>query len=291
MRFVRGFILSATIAIALFAAGAARAQQMSVASSSGPVEILRGEGDRWVPLTTQKTLAVGDLIRTGTGGNARLLLDDGSSVVLASGGLLRLDQLERREERYRILLRLLGGQVRATAAPIYPSEGRFEVETPTAVVSVHGTEFIVTYNTDTAETEVICVEGTVEVLGVLGVLGKPVILRAGEGTVVRKGAFPGPPSPVSEGRISSLVDVERSAVSFEDGLMASFTGIDSAAVLNPPEPPPAVAAQTGAGPRRSLRTVHKPVSVDAEIIDQSIQEYTLTPPGQTPPGEVSVIVR
>jgi len=54
--------------------------------------------------------------------------------------------------------------------------------------------------------------------------------------------------------------------------------------------PPALPQQDVATHRESLRTKHSLISKDAEIIDQSIQEYTLTPPGVTPPGEVTVII-
>ena len=83
-----------------------------------------------------------------------------------------------------------------------------------------------------------------------------------------------------------LMQAEEGSVALEDGLLAGFTGADSAAVLHPP----ALPRQEVASRRESLRTKHTLISKDAEIIDQSIQEYTLTPPGQTPPGAVSVII-
>jgi hypothetical protein len=288
MRFVRHIVILTAIAGALVTP-VAEAQQASVTSSSGPAEILRGDEARWAPLDQVRELRAHDLIRTGTGGTARLTFDDGSLVVLSSASLLRLDEAGKREGRARVLLRLLGGQVRVIASKTYPAEGRFEVETPTAVVSVRGTEFIVTYNTDSAETDVVCVAGTVEVLGVLGVLGRPVVLEQGMGTTVRKGAFPAAPSLVPPERLAALRQLEEGSVSYEDGLMATFSGADSAAVANPPPLPP-VQPAAAEGRRQSLRTKRRVISKDAEIIDQSIQEYTLTPPGQTPPGTVSVII-
>ncbi len=109
------------------------------------------------------------------------------------------------------------------------------------------------------------------------------------GTVVRKGAFPAPPAPVGADKLAAMRKLEEGAVSFEDSLMAGFTGADSDAVLNPPPGPAREALAEGR--RQGLRTKAKVVSKDAEIIDQSIQEYTLTPPGQTPPGIVDVIIR
>lgn len=288
MRSVRRILILAAIASALTASTAA-AQQASVASSTGPVDLLRGDGAKWVPLGNVKDLRPQDLVRTGSGGTARVVLDDGSVVVLSSGSLLRIDEMGTKDGRPRVLLRLLGGQVRATVTKTYGAAGRFEVETPTAVVSVRGTEFIVTYDTASADSEVICIAGTVEVLGVLGVLGRPVVLEPGMGTTVRKGAFPAAPAPVSADKIGAMRKLEEGGVSYDDSLIATFTGADSEAVVNPP---PAVARQAVTeGRRQSLRTRAKVVSKDAEIIDQSIQEYTLTPPGETPPGLVDVIIR
>lgn len=282
MRFVRRIITLATIASAVCAAGA-QAQTASVASTSGPVEILRGSAGKWGPLGNTRELQQQDLIRTGTGGTVRIAFADGSAATLASASLLRLDALDPKEGRPRTLLRLLGGQVRAS---VHPGGGRFEVETPTAVASARGTEMIVTYSVDTAETEVVCTKGSVEVVGVLGVLGKPVVLDTGMMTTVRKGAFPSTPAPVSAEKLSSMMQAEEGSVAFEDGLLAGFTGAETAAVLHPP----ALPRQDQPAMRQSLRTTHTIVSKDAEVIDQSIQEYTLTPPGQTPPGEVTVII-
>lgn len=278
-------VLAALSIVALWAACDARAQEVSVASSTGQVELLRPPSDRWAPLAGVGELQAEDLIRSGSTGSARLLFDDGSAAVLASGTLLRLEEVGGKEGRRRVLLRLLSGQVRATVSTKYPAEGRFEIETPTAVVVVRGTEFIVTYHVDNAETEVACVRGGVEVLGVLGVLGRPVILEEGMGTTVRKGAFPAPPSPVSPEKLAAMAEAEGGAISFEDGLMATYTGADSAAVLRPPN-----LGASGSGRRESRRTRRSVISKDAEVIDQSIQEYTLTPPGQTPPGSVTVII-
>lgn len=288
MRLVRTLILAA-VASAL-SVSAAAAQRVSVASSSGPVDLLRGDGGKWAPLGKVEDLQQRDLIRTGSGGTTRLSFDDGSVVVLSSSSLLRLDEMGKKDGRPRVLLRLLGGQVRATVSKAYGTgEGRFEIETPTAVASVRGTEFIVTYDTVSADSEVICIEGSVEVLGVLGVLGRPVVLEPGMGTTVRKGAFPAAPAPVPADKIGAMRKLEEGAVSYEDSLIATFTGADSEAVLNPRQ---GVARQAAAeGRRQSLRTRAKVVSKDAEIIDQSIQEYTLTPPGQTPPGIVDVIIQ
>jgi ferric-dicitrate binding protein FerR (iron transport regulator) len=288
MRYVRRFVTLALIASALALPSAVRAQQASVASAMGPVDLLRGDGADWAPLAGVKDLRSQDLIRTGTGGTARIQFDDGSLAVLASAGLLRVDEAGKREGRARVLLRLLGGQLRVTATRVYPAEGRFEVETPTAVVSVRGTEFIVTYDTETADTEVVCVSGSVEVLGVLGVLGRPVVVGAGMGTTVRKGTFPAAPAPVSPEKLAEMRQLEEGTVSFEDSLIASFTGADTAAVVNPPRVPRLERAQ---GRRQSLRTQPRIISKDAEIIDQSIQEFTLTPPGQTPPGNLGVIIQ
>src|SRR5262245_12484210 len=97
MRFLPRILTLTAIAGTLFATSAL-AQEATVASTTGPAEILRG-GNRWVPLSTAHELRAQDLIRTGTGGTARITFDDGSVAVLASASLLRLDEMGKKEGR------------------------------------------------------------------------------------------------------------------------------------------------------------------------------------------------
>ena len=103
-------------------------------------------------------------------------------------------------------MRLSKGKLRAWVGEAYRGpRSRYEVETPTAITAVRGTEFIVAYDSAAEVTAVVCMAGEVEVAGTLGVIGGQVQLSAQSGTEVAKGRFPTPPEPVAEAQLQQYV--------------------------------------------------------------------------------------
>jgi len=221
------------------------------------------------------------------------LFADGSVVVAGPETFLQLEETDFGPGHGRVLLRVLGGEIRAVVTAGIGAAGRFEVETPTAVASAHATHFIVRYVTDMAETEVYCLDGKVEVLGLLGVLGRPVVLDRNMWTLVRKGAFPSAPERADKVRLAELRNRLEFSVSPDDTLLASLSGADMRAVQEAPSAAPALAEEPTSAVeiRRPRRTRRRPVSRDGEVIDQSLVEFSRTPPGQVPGGNVVVIVQ
>lgn len=86
-------------------------------------------------------LAPGDTIETGAASRLRLRCSDGSSLVLAAGSRLRLEQFDlqtdgrRAAARFQLQLGLIGQKV--------SPGGGWSVRTPSAVTAVRGTEFAV----------------------------------------------------------------------------------------------------------------------------------------------------
>ncbi len=276
---------------AWLASSAMAADLVTVAAVSGRADVLADRAAQWTALAPGVSLKPLDQLGTGSSGWIRLLFLDGTVAVVGSETLVRIDEASFGTGRTRILLRLLGGGLRIVASGNFPAQGRLEVETPTAVATIRSTEMIVIYDTENAETDVIAVDGKVEVLGVLGVLGRPVTVDAHSHSVVRKGAFPGPPTPVQEARLAQVAARLRGTVSPSDTLLVGSAGqlkVPEAEVTAPR--PPAVVAAAAEGAAAGRRTRRRGLSRDAETIDHSIQEFALTPPGQAPPGNVVVII-
>ncbi len=267
-------------------------QDVTVAAVSGEVSALARGAAEWARLRAGATLVPTHQLRTAPSSWSRLLFADGSVVVVGPDTFLQVEAVDVGAGRARVLLRLLGGEIRALASGRFRGTGRFEVETPTAVASVHGTHFILRYDAEAAETEVYCLEGEVEVLGLLGVLGRPVVLGRNMSTIVKKGAFPTAPERADEVRVAELRNRLEFAVSPDDTLLAGFSGAQMRAVQEAPAVSPAPApGPPSHAPALPRRTRRHPISRDGEIIDQSLAEFSRTPPGQIPGGDVVVIVQ
>lgn len=114
---------------------------------SGEVEVGRGEPASWSPARLGDTVASNDRVRTGTDGRVEIKMDAGTLRV-HENSMLRLpppiknaDQVELEQGRSLFDVLRRGGR-------------RFEVHTPTVVVSVKGTRFGVDAGVDIGEVSV-----------------------------------------------------------------------------------------------------------------------------------------
>lgn len=93
-------------------------------------------GDGWLP---------GDRVHTGTNGSAVLNLRDGTLLTLAHGVQLDFDRLTVNEglQHEGFVLRLLQGTMRLISGVLTQINPQlFQIETPSAIIGVRGTDFI-----------------------------------------------------------------------------------------------------------------------------------------------------
>lgn len=93
-------------------------------------------GDGWL---------AGDRLYTGVNGSAVLNLRDGTLLTLAQGVQLEFDRLELKEgvQREGFVLRLLQGTMRTVSGVLTQINHQlFQLETPSAIMGVRGTDFI-----------------------------------------------------------------------------------------------------------------------------------------------------
>jgi hypothetical protein len=139
--------IAGTIVALLALAGAAVAAPVGhVVAFTGEVSHLPGGSEAAaVPAALNTPLSLGDIVRTGEDGKARLLLGDDTVLTLAPSTTLRIDKTvfdpDEKEEVSRVSL--LWGKVRAIVSRGFGEERGFEVQTETAVIGVKGTHFIV----------------------------------------------------------------------------------------------------------------------------------------------------
>lgn len=136
---------------------------LSFALEVGKVEDFKGGVDklekgqvRPQPLTIENTgLSVGDIIRTKSDGNAKVSFVDGNKVEI--GPLTRLSVLNYEKEK---TINVVRGRVIFDVARLKAGEG-LEIRTPTAILGVKGTRFLV--DVTPTSTIVVVFSGAVQV--------------------------------------------------------------------------------------------------------------------------------
>lgn len=118
----------------------------SLQAASGPVLVVRdGQAS---PLSVGDSLSAVDIIRTGSGGRARVSLADGSALLV--GGEAELRVALHDVDNQRTLIELLHGRLVADVHPVTKHGGAFVIRTPTADTAVLGS--VVTVETALIDT-------------------------------------------------------------------------------------------------------------------------------------------
>jgi hypothetical protein len=170
-----------------------------VVSLEGTVEI--GRAGAFAAADVGSPVRGGDTIRTGNPGRARVLFADDSVLNLADNTTLLIDEsvFDPNKGTASTLMNLLGGKVRALVSDYYSGgRGTYQIETPTAVSGVRGTEFVVTYDPARQMSEVLGLGGSVAVHGQIDRRNHGVIIQAGYITEVAKGKYPTAPRQIDE---------------------------------------------------------------------------------------------
>jgi hypothetical protein len=167
------------------------AQGATLDQISGVVEILPANGDTWRLASVGERIEAGDRIRTGSLSTARLLFFEESTTDLAASTEVAITQASARRDGDGkiIVLHQWLGRTYSRVEQLPDRASRFEIETPTAVAGVHGTEFAIAVEGD-GTTSVEVVEGLVEVTA----QDRTVTVLAGEKTTVQPERPPSNPA-------------------------------------------------------------------------------------------------
>ena len=188
-------VLGATMLIAVTACG----QEVgTVAAVDGKAEI-QHQGD-WTASRVGDAVFGGDTLRTGTAGRMRVVFQDDSVLNVGEDSEIVVDeQVFHPTGASSSVMQLVRGKVRALVSAYYEQQGAtYEIQTPTAVSGVRGTEFVVSYDPTADVTKVIGITGRVEVHSVLDRATHGVYVTAGEITSIEQGKYPSPPPRLDE---------------------------------------------------------------------------------------------
>ncbi len=169
----------------------------------GRVDILKEGDTKAIPVKVNDNVSMGDIVRTKSDGKAEITFKDDTTVRLAPETRMKIDEYVFNPDNSRKTgaLGLFRGKVRAVVSktkggiiPVGISTSSFNINTPTAIAGVKGTDFFVFY--DKGMTGVIFKEGSGFVANP-NMPDKIVNINAGQITFIKIDTPPLPPRPAS----------------------------------------------------------------------------------------------
>jgi hypothetical protein len=169
--------------------GALVPQTCVVADVSGIAQVQTDPGAVWQPLAMGWVLKSGHRIRTGDPARVTVTFFDGGTTSLGSNGELVITQMGARRDGSGklVVVEQVAGTTHNRVESQPESLSLFQIETVSASVMVHGTEFKVLVDLDNS-TSVVVIEGEVAVTG----QQVTVTLTDGQATTVQADQTPGP---------------------------------------------------------------------------------------------------
>ena len=205
---MRLVVVVAVVSIFIGAAvGVASAREAvgKVDETAGLVKVQRHGENSYVALKAGMPVHQFDTVTTGPAGRVRLVFSDKSVVSLGPKSNLVISEFvyDPKKKKRKSLLRLISGKVKVFANNLngYRTK-RFDVKSPTAVIGVRGTVFLV-WVMSPEETGICALENDINVANVQ-MPGKKVVLTQGTFNHVKKGQLPEPPAVVPDEIIEKL---------------------------------------------------------------------------------------
>ncbi len=128
-------------------APAAPAEIGTVVERVLPAQVKEAGQAAWKDVEDGAAVRLGNSFRTGPGGRVKMIFDDKSILILAEKSILDITRhvydpsTKRRESLYK----LYEGKVRALVGELFGANSKFEIQSPTAVAGVKGTDFEESY--------------------------------------------------------------------------------------------------------------------------------------------------
>ncbi|MFZ0963018.1 MAG: FecR family protein [Terriglobia bacterium] len=181
----------------------APAGQAGTIMNAIPEEVLQRQGQgAEIALNLSDGVNQGDVVRTSSSGRVRIGLVDGSFLNLGSRSTLSI--LKQDAQTQQTLVELIQGYLRAEVVKPTNPAGRFQVQTPTAIIGVVGS--LVFVHALPGLTQVHCVEGLCSVQNIDSGIAGQVTLHAGESTRVSRRQAPTAPVQSSPEQLQSQIN-------------------------------------------------------------------------------------
>lgn len=305
MMTIRNAILFSTaLVVALVAPARSPGQEesdaASVAALIGTPEILETNSATWKPLVLGRSLRQDDRVRTDSRAAVKLLYRDDCVVDLGADSEMSVKQFtfDLAEKRILSQLYLTRGTVGVLVSPYYGvAPARFEVETPSAVSSLSGTEFLIVHDAQEEYSDIVNLgRGDALVHGTIGVLGSSVKVGSREVLRVYRGKVPASPRKIDVSAVRKYrEDLNVSLVDAQSNLSRNHPAYTSGVVDRGDSPlseggrrVASSLSETYLPPPPSGDTLVESLSPDMRANTQSLPEFRAAHPGEVPSGGVGV---
>jgi len=163
-------------------------------------DVAIARGSQQLPAPVKALVDWGDAVHTGTGGRARVSLDDGSVLNVGSSSSLTVTQHDAKAQQTQIELEY--GRMRAQVVKQSKPNAKFEIHTPVGVAGVVGTDFAPIYLNGLFQLYVY--EGHVRFCNLDNVC---VDVLAGQFSTIRDGHQPpDPPAPATPSELTDTAN-------------------------------------------------------------------------------------
>ena len=134
-----------------------------IKSYEGDVSFVRYESKKTVSITGSESVMFLDVAETDEDSRLLLQFDDGSELTLGEEAAVEINQMifDPTKNQRDITIKVAMGKIKVKAAKM-AGERNFKIETPTAVIGVRGTEFVVDVD-KLGKTKITTIEGLVAV--------------------------------------------------------------------------------------------------------------------------------
>ena len=212
---LRGAFLVAVMSMALHASVG------SVSMLNGVAELERS-GKR-VAIQIGSKIEEQDTLKTGENSKLQLTFDDQTVITLGSGSVLKVREFLASSSSPKMDLSIVKGSFRAITGKIGKiAPQNFRLETRTASIGIRGTT--IDGKIGEEHDTIRCLNGSIAVSALAFPKLEPVIVTAGEYTLVPPQNIPTPPLPIPANEVSEFYGTDRNA---EDGNNASSTAVAS----------------------------------------------------------------
>jgi hypothetical protein len=113
------------------------------------VEVKRVNTEQWIAVQVEAIVGVGDQIRTGEKGRARIIFfADGTETELLANTTYQIDQFTGNEEGFQLSVSVLGGQTIQRLNRLLDTNSSYDVNTPGMELAARGTNFRIRVEAD-----------------------------------------------------------------------------------------------------------------------------------------------
>jgi len=280
----------------------AQSEVATVAAVVGGAELRRAGGGQWQLMVVGSALFTGDGVRTRPSSGAKLVFRDDSVVDVgpATELVIARQTFDPGKRNYHSTLSLVVGKIRAAVSEYYGApRASYEVETPTAVAGVRGTEFVVLYDSQAEYSDIVGIAGEVRVGGRLGVVGGAVNVGPRMASRVQKGRFPSAPRRIDDALFRQYLEgLDIIGTGGRDSLGSAHPAVKGTLLAqgdNVSELTGAAAPKPAARQPQGQLVVGAPdeglaskLSRDVATNNQPLLEFRASPPGGIPSGTVRV---